>query len=126
MRLHHLALVALFVGACNTDDKDTDTTDTTDTTDDTTDDTDGGDTDGMDTDDMMESDADIAAGIWTEIDGYESWPQSPDWTGIQFRSDGSPHDPYVQIWMNQIAFDDWADVQGGGEFSDGAILVKRV
>jgi hypothetical protein len=60
--------------------------------------------------------------FWDEIQGYESWNQAPDWTGIQPSCDGT-HGPYVQIWYN----DEAASLVDGSATtaSEGAIFVKE-
>lgn len=57
---------------------------------------------------------DIAAELWTAMDGYESWDNAAGWDGIQPSSD--VHGDFVQIWVNSV------EAGGGGE---GAIIVKR-
>lgn len=84
---------------------------------------DGG--DGGDGADGM-TDAEIADALWDALDGFESWSQRAPWTGVQFQSDGSPHGPYVQIWLDDVADGSWDDATGGGAFADGSILVKRI
>lgn len=44
----------------------------------------------------------LAADLWTELDGYESWGQAEPWTGLQLSSDGT-HGEYVQIWLDELA-----------------------
>ena len=60
--------------------------------------------------------------LWSALEGYDTWAQPGDWTGIQHQADGSPHGPYVQIWMNDVAVDGFE----AGEFDEGAILVKAL
>lgn len=60
----------------------------------------------------------IAADLWEEIAGYDSWSQTDEWTGVQ--PSGRVHGAYVQIWHNQLAFDNTS-----GEAPDGAISVKE-
>lgn len=75
------------------------------------------------TDEPMDlTDEERADALWTAIDGYDSWDQPANWQGIQFQSEGSPHGPYVQIWMNDAAS---ASIDSG-TFDNGSILVKRV
>lgn len=68
-------------------------------------------------------DEQLAADLWAAIDGYQSWNQTADWTGIQPSADGT-HGPYVQIWINSTANDTVVSA-AGGDMADGAILVKE-
>lgn len=67
--------------------------------------------------------ADQAAGeaLWSDIQGYESWPQVSGWEGVVEST--SVHLDQVQIWVNQTSFDHIA-AGGGGDMADGAIHVK--
>ena len=63
-----------------------------------------------------------ADALWDDIQGYASWTQSADWTGVKPSCDGT-HGPYVQVW-----YDDGAAslVDGSAtEASDGGTLVKE-
>ena len=95
-----LAFLPLLLVACG--DKDDDT---------------GGDVGG----DNGPSDEEIAAGIWTDIDGYDSWGQYPDFEGVQ-ASEG-PHGSYVQVWFDTAAEDHFTN--GSGDMPDGATIVKE-
>lgn len=90
------ALLPLALFACSEEEEPTDTTELTD--------------------------EERADALFSRIDGFESWAQPAAWTGIQYQADGSPHGPYVQIWMNDVA----ADGFDAGAFADGAIFVKTL
>lgn len=64
-----------------------------------------------------------AVELWTELEGYETWEQHADWTGVVASEDGT-HGDYVSIWMNDTAA---AAINAGkgGELPEGAILVKE-
>ncbi len=49
----------------------------------------------------MTLDEEIAVGVWDEINGYESWTQPGNFSGIQ--ESNSAHGNYVQIWLNEIS-----------------------
>ena len=49
----------------------------------------------------MTLDEEIAVGVWDEINGYESWTQPGNFSGIQ--ESNSVHGNYVQIWLNEIS-----------------------
>ena len=46
----------------------------------------------------MTLDEEMAADIWGEINGYESWPPPENFTRTQ--ESNSVHGNYVQIWLN--------------------------
>lgn len=77
----------------------------------------GGDDSGVD------PDLATAQDIWTDIAGYSDWSQTADWTGVVESADGT-HGPYVQIWLNDAAYDTITG-GGGGDMPDGAIIVKE-
>ena len=64
----------------------------------------------------------LAGELWEEIQGYQSWAQHANWSGIQ--SSASTHGPYVQIWYNDTTEAAEAGEQGSG-MPDGSILVKE-
>ena len=70
-----------------------------------------------------DADAALAAELWSDMDGYASWWQDAEWTGIQPSDDGT-HGDYVQIWFN-TAVADTLGAAAGGDMPDGAILVKE-
>ncbi len=73
--------------------------------------------------DTAKSDADSeAAALWDEIQGYTSWDQSADWTGVKPSCDGT-HGPYVQVWYDAAG----ASLVDGiaAEADDGATFVKE-
>ena len=49
----------------------------------------------------MTLDEKMAVGVWDEINGYESWTQPGNFSGIQ--ESNSVHGNYVQIWLNEIS-----------------------
>ena len=57
------------------------------------------------------------------IEGYESWGQSENWTGIQ--PGVSVHGAFVEIWVSDDALDT-IEAGGGAPMPDGAALVKHV
>ena len=119
--------VMALLAACDggKDTEPTDDTDPTDTTD-TTDDTDTTDTTDSD-EELIPTDEERAMLLWTALNGFESWPQQAPWTGVQPQADGSPHGPYVQVWLNTLANDAYADVTAEtSDFPAGSVLVKRL
>ena len=75
-----------------------------------------------DSSDIDEADFATAEALWTEISGYETWPQVAPWEGVQVSE--SVHGSHVQIWANQTSIDH-IDAAGGGDMVDGAIHVKE-
>lgn len=72
-----IVLLALF--ACDTADTDTDTANS----------------------DAADATAEAAA-LWDEIQGYPSWDQTADRSGVKVSCDAT-HGPYVQIWYDPAA-----------------------
>ncbi|MCB9746094.1 MAG: cytochrome P460 family protein [Alphaproteobacteria bacterium] len=62
----------------------------------------------------------LAAELWEEIQGYESWSQVDPWTGVQTSSDGT-HGPYVEIWVNAAHEGSYGDASA----AEGSIAVKK-
>lgn len=62
----------------------------------------------------------LAAELWGEIEGYESWDQVDPWTGYQPSADGT-HGEYVQIWLNDEAVASYEDDSA----ATGSVLVKK-
>jgi hypothetical protein len=57
------------------------------------------------------------------IEGYESFPQVPEWTGPQPSLDDT-HGAYVQIWFTPDFVDVVEDMDGGA-LPEGSIAVKE-
>ena len=74
--------------------------------------------------DELTDDQKLANDIWDEIQGYESWNQTSDFTGIQM-TNGSPHGDYVQIWINDIISDFFEDSSENNLLPNGSIIVKE-
>jgi len=72
--------------------------------------------DGISADDQARAEA-----LWTEISGFESWPQVEPWVGVVEST--SVHLDQVQIWVNQTSYDT-ITAGGGGDMADGAIHIK--
>lgn len=104
MRIHTVLFTVFVLSACNGEATPTDDTDMP----------------------VEMTDEEIAADLWMEIDGFDMWSQVAPWEGVVAQADGSPHGPYVQIWLNSDAAGAVSDVQDGGTFPDGSILVKRL
>jgi hypothetical protein len=64
-----------------------------------------------------------AMDLWSDLDGYDTWEQHADWTGIVASSDGT-HGDYVSIWMNDTAAAT-IHAEGGGDMPEGSIIVKE-
>jgi hypothetical protein len=87
-----------------------------------------GDKDGTDSGDAAGADGGVSAedqataeALWTEIDGFESWPQVDPWIGVVEST--SVHLDQVQIWANQSSYDT-ITAAAGGDMPDGAINIK--
>lgn len=61
------------------------------------------------------SEEDLAAELWGEIDGWESWDDAEGWPALSISDDGT-HGDFVTIKVNSV------EAGGGG---DGAIIVKK-
>lgn len=66
------------------------------------------------------SDEDLAADLWTEIDGYDTWGQVGAWTGVVLHEGSHGGASHVQVWFNDVA-----EADHGGTISDGGISVKE-
>ena len=64
-----------------------------------------------------------AIDLWGDLDGYDTWEQYADWTGVLASDDGT-HGDYVSIWMNDTAAAA-INAGGGGDMPEGAIIVKE-
>ena len=64
-----------------------------------------------------------AIGLWSDLEGYDTWEQHADWTGVVASEDGT-HGDYVSIWMNDSAA---ATINAGAgeDMPEGAIIVKE-
>ncbi len=62
----------------------------------------------------------LAEALWDSIQGFESWPQPSEWTGVLASEDGT-HGAFVQIFGDA---DTLSAVSAGSEVPDGGILVK--
>ena len=70
---------------------------------------------------MSDEDAQIAAEIWNDIQGFEdNWTEPDLWQGIQPSIDGT-HGAYVQIWADAAALE---AINNGTEVPDGGTIVK--
>ena len=74
--------------------------------------------------DVLTDDQKLANEIWDEIQGYEFWNQSPEFTGIQLNN-GSPHGEYVQIWINGIVSEFFEDTSASDLLPNGSLIVKE-
>ena len=59
---------------------------------------------------------------WAALDGYTSWQQVPEWTGVQ--ESESVHGSHTQIWFNEAAYGT-VEAQAGGDMPAGALIVKE-
>lgn len=66
------------------------------------------------------SDEELAADLWTAIDGYDSWAQADAWTGVQPHAGSHGGASHVQMWFNDVA-----DGAYGDTIPDGGISVKE-
>ncbi len=73
------------------------------------------DTDNLDDTAGAASVDDLAAELWGEIDGWESWDAAQGWPALSISDDGT-HGDFVSILVNDV------EAGGGG---DGAIIVKK-
>ena len=64
-----------------------------------------------------------AESIWQEIDGYESWPQVSEWSGVMASIDGT-HGSFVQIWINDVAMPSFQD-SISSELPFASLLVNK-
>ena len=64
-----------------------------------------------------------AESIWQEINGYESWPQASEWSGVMASIDGT-HGSFVQIWINDVAMPSFQD-SISSELPFASLLVKE-
>ena len=71
----------------------------------------------------MTLDEEIAVGVWDEINGYESWTQPGNFSGIQ--ESNSVHGNYVQIWLNEISSEFLHDTTAGEIMPSGSIIIKE-
>ena len=71
----------------------------------------------------MTLDEEIAVGVWDEINGYESWTQPGNFSGIQ--ESNSVHGNYVQIWLNEIYSEFLHDTTAGMIMPSGSIIIKE-
>ena len=71
----------------------------------------------------MTLDEEIAVGVWDEINGYESWTQPGNFSGIQ--ESNSVHGNYVQIWLNEISSEFLHDTTAGMIMPSGSIIIKE-
>lgn len=67
------------------------------------------------------SDDQLAADLAARIVDDVAWSAPAGWEGRAWRSDGSPHGPWVEIRANDVAADAL-----GGRMPAGAILTKRM
>ena len=74
-------------------------------------------------DEEKSEDEKTAENLWQEIQGYSSWDQAVDWTGIKESLDGT-HGNFVQIWLNQQALPSFEDSTSSA-LSNGSIIVKE-
>ena len=74
--------------------------------------------------DVLTDDQKLAHEIWDEIQGYKSWDQNPEFTGIQL-TNGSPHGEYVQIWINGAVSEFFEDTSASDLLPDGSLIVKE-
>jgi hypothetical protein len=61
------------------------------------------------------SEDELAAELWGEIDGWESWDAAEGWPALSISDDGT-HGAFVTIVVNSV------EAGGGG---DGALIVKK-
>lgn len=66
------------------------------------------------------TDDERAEDLWAAMDGYSSWNQTTDWTGVQPHTTGHGSASHVQIWLN-----DTANGAFGSTVPDGGIVVKE-
>jgi len=66
------------------------------------------------------TDAEIAADLWTDIQGYDAWAQADSWPGVQPHGGTHGGASHVQMWFNDIA-----DAAYGDTIPDGGISVKE-
>ena len=71
----------------------------------------------------MTLDEKIAVDVWDEINGYESWTQPENFSGIQ--ESNSVHGNYVQIWLNEISSEFLHDTTAGEIMPSGSIIIKE-
>ena len=71
----------------------------------------------------MTPDEEMAVGVWDEINGYESWSQPGNFSGIQ--ESNSVHGNYVQIWLNEISSEFLHDTAAGEIMPSGSIIIKK-
>ncbi len=67
------------------------------------------------------TDSELTERIWEQLDGYQDWNQTPDWTGVQYSWRGA-HGPAVQIWYDGRAR---SGVEQGKDYANGSMLVKE-
>ena len=71
----------------------------------------------------MTLDEKMAVGVWDEINGYKSWTQPGNFSGIQ--GSNSIHGNYVQIWLNEISSEFFHDTTAGEKMPSGSIIIKK-
>ena len=71
----------------------------------------------------MTLDEKMAVGVWDEINGYKSWTQPGNFSGIQ--ESNSAHGNYVQIWLNEISSEFLHDTTAGEIMPSGSIIIKE-
>ena len=71
----------------------------------------------------LSDDQERANEIWDEMNGYKSWGQISDFSGIQ--SSNSVHGSYVQVWINEIAESFLSDSTSSGQLPNGSLIVKE-
>jgi len=73
--------------------------------------------------DELSEDQERANEIWDEINGYQSWGQISEFSGIQ--PSNNAHGSYVQVWINEIAESFVSDSSSSGQLPNGSLIVKE-
>ncbi len=73
--------------------------------------------------DELSEDQERANEIWDEINGYQSWGQISEFSGIQ--PSNNAHGSYVQVWINEIVESFLSDSSSSGQLPNGSLIVKE-
>ena len=81
-----------------------------------------GEKDVVDTEDTADPNAALLEELATALDGYESWTQAAEWSGVQ--ESNTSHDAFTEIWFNDVSYATY-EAQAGGDMPDGSVIAKQ-